>query len=500
MTYEVVVVGGGIGGLTAAALLAARGVRVCLLERASRVGGCAASFGHLGHDFEQGAGLYARWQPGELHERVFAELPVEPPESREVAPAYTVRLPEGLDVRVCGPAGEFHASLRESFPECAEAAVRFYREAAEVAEALRRAARRAPALAEASRLRLLRLAAAEPRLAPRILAARGDAAAKHLAGTSARFRHFIDAQLQLYAQVPSDSCAYLYAAVALTEPLRGMYALRGGGQALADALAESIRKSGGTVRLDTTALKLAFDESGRAAGVTLLSGETVGATRAVVSNLTVWDTYGKLVGSDHTPAGLRTRLKQLKGWGAYQIFVSLEEDAAGRLPSDKVLALSDPREGESFDAESSLFMLGAAPAWDARAPAGRRAATVNVFTDAEQWFSFHSDESEHEEQDARTLEALWARVHAQLPELGAGAEVFETATPRTFYENTRRRLGMVGGVGQSLETFGANAPTHRTHVPNLLMVGDTVFPGNGVAAVTHSALVAADELAPVRGK
>jgi hypothetical protein len=32
------------------------------------------------------------------------------------------------------------------------------------------------------------------------------------------------------------------------------------------------------------------------------------------------------------------------------------------------------------------------------------------------------------------------------------------------------------------------------------MVGDTVFPGNGVAAVTHSALVAADELAPVRGK
>ncbi|MCA1618199.1 MAG: hypothetical protein LC795_02555 [Acidobacteria bacterium] len=411
-----------------------------------------------------------------------------------------MRLPEGLDVRVGGPAGEFHASLRESFPECAEAAVRFYREAAEVADALRRAARRAPALAEASRLQILKLAAAAPRLAPRILAARGDAAATHLAGTSARFRHFIDAQLQLYAQVPSDSCAYLYAAVALTEPLRGMYALGGGGQALADALAESIKKSGGTVRLDTTALKLAFDESGRAAGVTLLSGETVGTTRAVVSNLTVWDTYGKLVGADHTPAGLRSRLKQLKGWGAYQIFVSLEEDAAGRLPSDKVLALSDPRGGESFDAESSLFMLGAAPAWDARAPAGRRSATVSAFTDAEQWFSFHSDESEHEEQDARSLEALWARVHAALPELGAGAEVFETATPRTFYEHTRRRLGMVGGVGQSLGAFGANAPTHRTHVPNLLMVGDTVFPGNGVAAVTHSALVAADELAPVRGK
>ena len=54
MTYEVVVVGGGIGGLTAAALLAARGVSVCLLERASRVGGCAANFEHLDHVFEGG--------------------------------------------------------------------------------------------------------------------------------------------------------------------------------------------------------------------------------------------------------------------------------------------------------------------------------------------------------------------------------------------------------------------------------------------------------------
>jgi prolycopene isomerase len=275
-----------------------------------------------------------------------------------------------------------------------------------------------------------------------------------------------------------------------------MHALRGGAQALADALTESIMKSGGTVRLDTTALRLAFDSRGRTNGVTLLSGEAVGATRAVVSNLTVWDTYGKLVGAGRTPPAVRARLKSLRGWGAYQIFLSLDEEAARRLPAEHVLALNDWQEGESFDPERALLMFSAAPAWDARAPAAKRAATVSTFTDAEAWFSFHADESEHEEQDARALEERWRRLHAALPELGAGAEVLETATPRDAYERTRRSLGRVGGIGQTLAVFGANATTHRTTVENLYMVGDTVFPGNGVAAVTQSALVVADEIAP----
>jgi phytoene dehydrogenase-like protein len=344
----------------------------------------------------------------------------------------------------------------------------------------------------------MRLALSEARLSSTILARADETAGQHLSNTSARFRRFLDAQLQIFAQAASDDCAYIYAAVALSQPSRGMYAIAGGAQALADALVEAIKLCGGTVRLNATALRLAYDSRGRAAGVCLLSGETLEARRAVVSNLTVWDTYGKLVGAGRTPDAVRARLKSLRGWGAYQMFLSLDEEAVRRLPACHVLALTDRHEGEPFDPERSLLMLGAAPDWDARAPAGKRAATVSSFTDAEAWFSFHADESEHEAQDARALEERWGRLHAALPELGAGAEVIETATPRVTYERTRRRLGMVGGVGQSLSVFGANALTHRTPVANLFMVGDTVFPGNGVAAVTQSALVVADEIAPPR--
>lgn len=494
MAHEVIVVGGGIGGLTAAALLAARGVGVCLLEKESRGGGCAVTFERFGYTFEAGASLYASWQPGEIHERVFAELPVEPPEVRVASPAYVVRLPDGRDVKVSGESEEFEDNLRAAFPECADAAVRFYRELAPVGEALKRVALRVPDLRTASALRRMRAALPEVRVARRVLRGLKQTAAPHLARASHRFKRFVDVQLQIFGQRDSSECAYLYAAVALMMPRWGMYAIRGGASGLADVLTTSIKRSGGTVRFDSPVLRLVTDAAGRAVGVDLLSGERVEATRAVVSNLTAWDTYGKLIGTSRTPEGVRRRLKELHGWGAYLLYLGMDEEAALRLSADHVLALTDWQEGQTYDPEGAQFMFGSAPEWDTRAPAGKRAVTVSTFTEASQWFSYHEDETEHEEQDQRALELWWARIHAAMPELGAGVEVIETASPRTFHGYTRRKLGMIGGVGQSLDVFGPRALTHRTALPNLFMVGDTVFPGQGVAGVTQSALIAADEI------
>ena len=505
MAYEVVVGGGGIGGLTAAALLAARGLQVCLFERSSRGGGCAGSFQKFGYDFETTAGLYGSWGRGELHERVFAELPVELPEARRLEPAYVVRLPDGADVKVGGEsAAEFEETLRASFPECPARAVEFYRGLAPLASAVGTALERFPAPTETSKLQRVRLAAADPRAYRRLIAARAETVAEHLAGTSRRFREFLDAQLRALAQAASDDCSYLYAASSLTAPLRGLYSLRGGAAALADALTDSIKRSGGTVRFDTTVLRLSYDASGRATGVDLLSGENVVATRAVVSNLTVWDTSGKLIGASRAPAEVRSRLKNLRGRSAYLIFLGADEDAIAHLPATHLLAAasSDDESGDEGADEPgcSEFLFSSSPAWDARAPAGKRAVTVSTYAEAEDWFTFHEDETAHEEQDAAALEAWWERLHADVPELGAGVEVIETLTPRDYYEQTRRRLGLVCGTPRTPAAFREGAFTHRTHLPNLFIVGDTVFPGGGLAGATRSALAVANEIAPAKHK
>ena len=348
MAYDVVVVGGGIGGLTVAALLSARKVTTCLLERNSQVGGCVARVEFAGHDFEPGMGLYTSFGPGEIYGRVFSELPVELPE---------ISLLPGSD---------------------------------------------------------------------------------------------------------------------------NFYAIKGGPASIAERLAESIKKSGGTLRLNSPVLRLAYDQTGQhAVGVDLLSGETVIARKAIVSNLTVWDTYGKLIGLNYSPLETKKLLKTLQGPGAYLVYASLEESALSRLP------------GERFTIAE--FTVAISPAGSG--PPGKRAVTVKTTTDVEDWFAFQSSEEEYEERDQAALAEVWTRLHEALPTLGSDIEIIETANPRTFYYLTRRKLGMVLGIDPSTRPVGYAEPlAHHTSLPNVFMVGDTITASATLDAVVESALDLANKL------
>ncbi len=337
MSYDIVVVGGGIGGLTVAALLSARGMNTCLLERQSQVGGCIARVEFAGYDFEPGMGLYTSFGPGGVYEKLFSKLPVAAPSVSLLTSPHVTRLADGTDV-----------------------------------------------------------------------------------------------------QSNKDE----------------LYAIAGGPASLAERLAESIKRSGGSVRLNSPVLRLSYDEAGRASGVDLLSGERVFAKKAIVSNLTVWDTYGKLVGLNRTPPEIKKQLNAVHGTGVYVVYASIEEAAVGRLPSERLLVKDS--EGE----------FTVAIATHHAAPPGKRAVTMTTRTEVEPWFSYQSSEEEYEEWDQEALEHFWKRLHAAVPELGGDIEIIETANPRTYYDLTRRKLGMVMGVESNGPTIGA-----QTFLPNLFMVG-----------------------------
>ena len=89
------VVGAGIAGLTAAALLARHGRTVQLLEAHHQSGGCAGTFCRGPYTFDAGATQVAGLELGGSHQRLFAELGVPLPAASPLDPGCVVDLNDG---------------------------------------------------------------------------------------------------------------------------------------------------------------------------------------------------------------------------------------------------------------------------------------------------------------------------------------------------------------------------------------------------------------------
>jgi all-trans-retinol 13,14-reductase len=74
MTYEIIIIGGGLGGLTAGAKLAKEGKKVLLLEQHDRPGGCATTFQRKDYTLEVGLHEMDGPHAKDLKVRIFRDL------------------------------------------------------------------------------------------------------------------------------------------------------------------------------------------------------------------------------------------------------------------------------------------------------------------------------------------------------------------------------------------------------------------------------------------
>ncbi len=84
---------------------------------------------------------------------------------------------------------------------------------------------------------------------------------------------------------------------------------------------------------------------------------------------------------------------------------------------------------------------------------------------------------------------LLTTIDRHLPGFRESASLVLTGSPVTYQFYTGRDGGKVGGFPQT-SLFKAHGP--RTHIPNLHLVGDSIFPGQSTAGVTVGAMRVAD--------
>ncbi|TCD48011.1 NAD(P)/FAD-dependent oxidoreductase [Chlorobium sp. N1] len=470
---HVVVVGAGIGGLAAGALLARRGESVLVLEATGLPGGCAATFSRGGRLFDAGATVGCGFHEGGPLERLGRELGIEWPVRPEPV-AWSYRCGDlELDLDRTGKA------VLERFPSSAP----FWKAQRLIARELWRLSGEGLAWPPSgprdwAKLLLTGIKAlpGSARLLPYLNRSALDWIASFGLGSDREFLRFIDAQLLIATQAPASGTSALNAAIALDLPAAGTFRVEGGMGTVAGLLVRSIEENGGGVLYGRKVERV--DTVGReVVGVETSDGGAFAAD-LVVANLTP-RTLAAMEGLEGYPIS-PDRLES--PWSACTVYLDAPEGALSALRANHLQIVRPAGElGEG----NSIF-VSVSPAGDAgRAPAGRRALTVSTHTRPGPWFEARAGGKEaYLAMKRRYADVMLGLLETHLPGIRARLPEPTVATPVSWERWTGRSRGLVGGYAQS-SLFGVRGPD--TPWRNLKLVGDSIFPGQSLPGVVTGA-------------
>ena len=121
---------------------------------------------------------------------------------------------------------------------------------------------------------------------------------------------------------------------------------------------------------------------------------------------------------------------------------------------------------------------------------------LNRYTPAtenfERWKGLDRDSSEYLHLKQERSEYLWKVLDKVVPiNIRERAHIFKTGTPLTHQRFLRRYNG---SYGPAIRAPDQSFPFPTTPVKNLLLCGDSCFPGIGVPAVAGSGILAANSV------
>ena len=490
--YDVIVVGAGIGGITAAALLAKKGLKVLNIEQHYVPGGMCSCFRRQGFTFDAGSTLLFGF--GEKGFRAHRFVMNELEEEIDMIPQEdTYRLHVlGKEITFWKDFDRFIREFIAIFPHQEKELRSFYSFLYRLYQGAVSDNEMIVPPSELPKIDYVKRFFKNP------IGVLGLALMMFKTAESVIKKYFTDPDLIAFLDMLTRTFSYcditetsavLSATMFVDMHEGGCYYSAGSPQMVPNKVEKAMERCGGQMLYRHLVDEILIARN-RAYGVRLADGTEIMADR-VISDASVWNLYGKLVKPGHIqPKRMKWAHAFVPTPSSFICYIGVDAKAFPETARRFEIFIPDMTDKEGH----GLTMYASSMIDPSLAPPGCHGVTAILLAE-DTWPEPGDPEYQSEEYRRRKQEAgnkLLDHIELYYPGFRQHIKVMEIATPSTVERFAMKNWGCVGGPKQAIGQEMLNRPHARSDWKNLYLCGDSTVMGIGVVAATASGIGAAN--------
>ncbi len=501
MNYDVIIIGAGLGGLTAGAKLSKEGKKVLLIEQHNIPGGCATTFKRKGFKIEVGLHMIDGLDDGDPKLKIFNELGVLDNLDFKRVPEFYRFVKPGLDITIPDDYEKAINILTERFPAEKKGILKFFK----IILALRKEVFKVPRQKWLYWLSLPLF----PFRCPNLMMRENETVGK-LIDTLFKdedLKLVLLANLGYYHNNPHTMSLSYYSVAQGSFFRGGGYFIKGGSQMLSDYLASIIEDHGGKIIYRHMVNEIII-ENGAASGVkyskkSATEGEQqIAYGKYIVANAALPNVIEELIKDKQA----QTKLADAAGnpviapsiLSVYLGFKRPLKELGNNIYStifydESISSISELEKYHYMDLSKRVCIFVDYSQIDSGlAPDGKSVGVFSAMDYISDWDTLTKEQ--YKEKKELAAQTLIDRLNKHIPGIKDEIEYYEVATPTTIRRYTLNPQGTAYGYAQIPSQAGRKRMKIQSPIPNLFFASAWTEPGHGFTGAILSGNWCAEDI------